>query len=107
MIFSTISVTDVSSKVRGIRDAIMIDITKDGCDRKSPYPSKRNRRTARAYIERKTWKGRTWKDYQWEEYFNSHVPDNFYNNFYKPKRQYYAKLEKEKAREKLKLSNSK
>lgn len=107
MMFSTISVTDVSSKIRGIRDAILIDITKDGCDQKSPYPSIRNRRTARAYIERKTWKGRTWKDYQWEEYFNSHVPDKFYKNFYKPKRQHYAKLEKEKAREKLKQSNNK
>lgn len=99
MMFTTISVTDVSSKIRGIRDAITIDITKDGCGKEHP-----NRRCARAYIERKTWKGRTWKDYQWEEYFNCHVPNNFYR-WYKPKRDHYARLEKKKAREKLNLNN--
>ena len=101
MIFSTISVGDVSSKIRGIRDAIIIDITKDGRD--SAHP---NRRTARAYIERKTWKGRPWKDYQWEERFNCHVPDCFYN-YYRPIRAHYARLEKQKAREKLFETNNK
>jgi len=101
MIFSSISVSDVSSKIRGIRDAIIVDITKDGSDTRSPYPSIKNRRTARAYILRKTWKGREWKDYQWEERFNSHVPDSFYR-WYKPKRDQYAKQAKELARQKWK-----
>ena len=101
MIFSTISVGDVSSKIRGIRDAIIIDITKDGAGSAQPH-----RRTARAYIERKTWKNRSWKDYQWEEHFDNHVPNSFYS-WYKPKREEYARLEKQKAREKLNLSNGK
>jgi len=101
MLFSTISVADVSSKIRGIRDAIMIDITKDGSSHRQPHI-----RTARAYIERKHWKGRTWKDYQWQERFNSHVPDRFYK-WYKPKRDHYARLEKQKAREKLNMNNKK
>jgi len=95
MIFSTINISDVSSKVRGIRDAIMIDITKEGKDKTHP-----NRRTARAYILRKTWKGREWKDYQWEEYFNSHVPDDFYFGWYKKKREEYARQAKQIARKK-------
>ena len=112
MIFSTISVGDVSSKIRGIRDAIIIDITKDGCDQKSSYNSLKNRRTARAYIERKTWKNRSWKDYQWEEHFDSHVPDKFYYGYssydgYKKIRSKYARLEKQKAREKLGQINNK
>ena len=96
MIFSTISIEDVSSKIRGIPNAIIIDITKDGRDKAHP-----NRRTARAYIKRKTWKGREWKDYQWEERFNSHVPDHFYS-WYKPKRDEYAKQAKEMAYKKWK-----
>jgi len=96
MIFSAISVEDVSSKIRGIRDAIIVDITKDGCSYRQP-----NIRTARAYIKRKTWKGREWKDYQWEERFDSHVPDSFYR-WYKPKRDYYARQAKELARQKWK-----
>ena len=94
MIFTSISMSDVSSKIRGIRDAITIDITKEGKDKTHP-----NRRTARAYILRKTWKGRVWKDYQWEEYFNSHVPDSFYK-WYKPKRDHYAMQAKQLARQK-------
>jgi len=102
MIFSTISVIDVSTKIRGIRDAIIIDITKDGSG-----PTRPHRRMARAYILRKTWKGREWKDYQWEEYFHSHVPGHpknpatFYG-WYKPKRDHYAKQAKQTAREKWK-----
>ena len=72
MMFTTISVSDVSSKIRGIRDAITIDITKDGAGGRQP-----NRMSARAYIERKNWKGRTWKDYQWEDPFDAHVPGNY------------------------------
>jgi len=96
MLFTSISMADVSSKVRGIRDAIVIDITKEGSSHRQP-----NVRTARAYIKRKTWKGRDWKDYQWEERFNNHVPDSFYK-WYKPKRDYYSKQAKEVARKHLK-----
>jgi len=99
MIFSTISVGDVSSKVRGIRDAIIVDITKEGSEPNSNEPYRKNKRTARAYILRKTWKGREWKDYQWEERFDSHVPDKFYK-WYKPIRDHYAKQAKQIAREK-------
>lgn len=94
MIFTSISMNDVSSKIRGITDAIVIDITKDGCNERQP-----NRRTARAYIKRRTWKGREWKDYQWEERFNNHVPNGFYR-WYKPKRDHYARAAREQARQK-------
>jgi len=101
MLFTQINVNDVSSKIRGITNAIIVDITKEGSDTKSPYPSLKNRRTAKAYIPRQTWKGRWYKDYQWEEFFDSHVPDKFYR-WYKPKRDYYAKQAKLFAREKWK-----
>jgi len=101
MIFSSINIADVSTKIRGIRDAIVVDITKDGCEPNSAEPFRRNKRTARAYILRKTWKGREWKDYQWEERFDSHVPNKFYS-WYKPKRDYYAKQAKALARQKWK-----
>lgn len=112
MIFTSISVEDVSSKIRGIRDAITIDITKDGIKPNSPYPSDKNVRTARAYIKRKTWKGREWKDYQWEERFDSHVPgsvdrpSSFYG-WYKPKRDHYSKQAKAIARSKWSDSKNK
>lgn len=96
MIFSTINVDDISSKIRGIRDAIIVDITKEGRSEKQPFI-----RTARAYILRKTWKGRLWKDYQWEERFNCHVPNSFYH-WYKPKREHYAQQAKQLAHEKWK-----
>jgi len=101
MIFSTIRVEDISSKIRGIRNAIIVDITKEGIEPKSSEPLRRNIRTARAYILRKTWKGREWKDYQWQERFNCHVPDSFYR-WYKPKRDEYAARAKEIARQKWK-----
>lgn len=101
MLFTTIRVDDISSKIRGIRNAIIVDITKEGSEPHSPYPSKRNLRTARAYIQRKTWKGRPWKDYQWEERFDSHVPDSFYR-WYKPLRDHYAAQAKQVARDKWK-----
>ena len=101
MIFSAISMNDIISKIRGIDNAIVVDITKDGCDRYHP-----DRRTARAYIRRKTWKNRPWKDYQWEERFDSHVPNSFYR-WYKPKRDYYANQAKELARNKWKKSKNK
>jgi hypothetical protein len=116
LIFSTIDVNDVSSKIRGIKNAIIVDITKEGKNVKQP-----NRRTARAYIIRKTWRGREWKEYVWEDMFDSHVPGNYnplkperivnpniiqkndnnitwgFYGWYKPKRDYYAKVAKKKA----------
>lgn len=95
VIFSTISVEDISSKIRGLRNAIYIDIVKDGADEDHPY-----RRTANAYIQRRTTKGRVWKDYQWEDSFDCHVPDDFYAK-YKPLRDAYTKIAKENAERKL------
>jgi len=112
MLFTTISVTDVSSKIRGIRDAIIVDITKEGAEQNSSERYRRDRRTAKAYIKRKTWKGHDWKDYQWEEFFDSHVPGHpknpatFYG-WYKPKRDKYAKQAKQIAREKWKTRKEK
>lgn len=101
MIFSTISIEDITSKVRGIRNAIVIDITKEGNSYKQPFI-----RTARAYIKRKTWKGREWKDYQWEERFNCHVPDSFYR-WYKPLRDRYALQAKDRAYQRWKNKQDK
>lgn len=72
VIFTAISKEDISSKIRSLRNVIIIDITKDGSG-----PTRPNRRTATAYIERKTWKGRPWHDEQWKEMFDSHVPGNY------------------------------
>ena len=94
VMFTAISKEDISSKIRGLRNAIVIEITKLGKNYKEP-----NKRTASAYIPRKTWKGRPWKDKQWEETFNSHVPgsaddpDSFYG-WYKPLRDEYATIAK-------------
>lgn len=88
VIFTAISAEDISSKIRGLRNAILVDITKDGKDGKHV-----TRRTANAYILRKTWKGKQWKDYQWSEMFDSHVPDGFYD-WYKPIRDHYSKMAK-------------
>jgi len=96
MIFTTIRIEDISSKIRGIRNAIIVDITKEGSSYRQPHI-----RTARAYIQRKTWKGRPWKDYQWEERFDCHVPNSFYR-WYKPERDKYAARAKEIARQKWK-----
>jgi len=72
VIFTAISKEDISSKIRSLRNAIVIDITKEGSSYKEP-----DKRTAIAYIERKTWKGRPYHDNQWEERFDSHVPGNY------------------------------
>lgn len=89
IMFSAISKEDVSSKVRGLRNAIIIDITKEGKGKDHP-----NRRTAFAYILRKGWKNREWKDEQWTETFDSHVPGN-YNPDY-PERVMYPTNEQKK-----------
>jgi len=96
VLFTSISKEDISSKIRGLRNAIVVEITKDGSGPSRPF-----RRTARAYIERKTWKNRPWKDYQWEEKFNCHVPDKFYN-WYQPLRNKYSEMAKERMQRKLK-----
>lgn len=105
VIFSCISKEDVSSKIRGLRNAIIIEITKEGGDPKSPYDSIKNRRTANAYIERKNWKGKPWKDHQWSEPFDSHVPGEYvtdrkgkvlkksgFYGWYKPIRDVYSSI---------------
>lgn len=87
VLFTAISAEDISSKIRGLRNAIIVDIVKES-SKKEPY-----RRLASAYILRKNWKGRPWKDYQWEERFNCHVPDTFYT-WYAPIRDHYSKMAK-------------
>lgn len=96
IIFTAISKEDIASKIRGLHNAIVIDITKHGSNKKHPY-----RRTARAYIERRTHKGHLYKDYQWEDHFNCHVPDSFYS-WYKPKRDKYCDMAKDRMQIKLK-----
>ena len=96
IMFSAISKEDISSKIRGLRNAIIIEINKHGKNESHP-----NTRTANAYIERKGWKGRTWKDEQWKDTFDCHVPgdaDNprtFYG-WYKPLRDSYTTIAKSK-----------
>jgi hypothetical protein len=96
VIFTAISMEDISSKIRGLRNAIIIDITKEGTSHTHP-----NHRTATAYILRKTWKGKPWKDYLWKDVYNSHVPNKFYNEWYKPLRNKYSELAKERMQKKL------
>lgn len=95
LIFTAISKEDIISKIRGLRNTIVIEITKDS-NYKEPY-----RRLATAYIQRKTWKGRYWKDYLWKDRFNCHVPDDFYNEWYKPLRNKYSEIAKNRMRNKL------
>lgn len=109
VIFTAISRIDISSKIRGLRNAIIVEITKDGKSRKQP-----DIRTATAYIERKTWKGKPWKDYQWKERFDSHVPgeykvsrkgeiidQNGFYGWYKPLRDKYSEMAKIRMKRKL------
>ena len=100
IIFTAISTDDISSKIRGLRNSIIVEITKEGKDRNHPY-----RRKAYAYIPRKGWRNKTWKDEQWSEYFDSHVPGEYvvdrrghvvsqsgFYGWYKPLRDKYADL---------------
>jgi len=95
VIFTAISKEDISSKIRGLRNAIVVDITKDGAGKSHP-----NRRTANAYIERKTWKGHGYKDHQWQDTFDSHVPNKFYS-WYNPIRNKYSEMAKHRMKRKL------
>jgi len=95
VIFSAISADDITSKIRGLRNAIIIDVTKGQNDVTHPH-----RRVAEAYILRKSFKGRIWKDYQWRDNFNCHVPDDFYA-WYHPLRDHYADIFKRRMREKI------
>jgi len=102
--FTAISKEDITSKIRGLRNAIVIEITKDGATKQQP-----NRRTAMAYILRKGWRGREYKDFQWTETFDSHVPGTYivsrkgepskknkgFYAWYKPKRDTYSQMAKE------------
>lgn len=95
VIFSAISAEDIVSKIRGLRNAIIIDIIKQGNNESHPY-----QRTAEAYILRRTYRGRTWKDYQWRDRFNCHVPDDCFG-WYHPLRDKYASIAKKRMRDKL------
>jgi len=103
VMYTAISKEDITSKIRGLRNTIIVEITKDGCSRTHP-----DRRTASAYIIRKGWHGREYKDYQWVETFNSHVPGTYtvsrkgqvlkkvgFYGWYKPVRDRYSQMAKE------------
>jgi len=94
VMFTAISAEDITSKVRGLRNAIIIEITKNS-SKEQP-----NRRIAEAYILRKSFKGRQWKDVQWTDHFNCYVPDDF-NKWYHPLRSKYADIAKQMMRKKL------
>lgn len=94
VIFTAISSDDITSKIRGLRNAIIVEVTKHS-NAKQPY-----RRVAEAYILRKSYKGRLWKDTQWKDEFDCHVPDPFYE-WYQPLRSRYASIAKQLMRKKL------
>ena len=102
VMFTSISKEDISTKIRGLRNAIIIEITKHGSNYNEP-----NKRTASAYILRKGFKGREWKDVQWDETFDSHVPGEYvvdnngevirssgFYSWYKPLRTSYTTIAK-------------
>lgn len=95
VVFSAISASDITTKIRGLRNAIIIDIVKHGNNESHPYA-----RIAEAYILRKSFKGKLWKDYQWKDTFSCHVPNDFYD-WYHPLRDHYAEIFKQRMRKKL------
>ena len=94
VIFTAISAGDITSKIRGLKDAVIIEITKNA-DAYHPY-----RRVAEAYILKKSFKGRFWKDPQWKDTFDCHVPPEFYS-WYHPLRSRYATIAKQLMRRKI------
>jgi len=101
IIFSCIDREDIVNKIRSLRHAITIDITKQGCGKATP-----NRRQATAVTY---WKNRTGKigfNYEWEEYFDSWVPGtaddpNTFYGWYNPLRLEYSTMAKKLMKEKL------
>ena len=95
LIFTAIDRDDVFSKLRNLRNAIIIEIIKDSSKRE-PW-----RRKAIAY---KFWKSRGGSkkgtNTIWEERFNCHVPDSFYH-WYQPLRAKYSYLAKQQMRDYL------
>ena len=96
IIFSCIDRDDIVNKVRSLRHAIVIDISKQGSSRIQP-----NIRTATAITN---WKSRDAKktgfNYVWEERYNCMMPDPFYN-WYQPLRNKYSIMAKELIKDKL------
>lgn len=101
IIFSCIDRADITSKIRGLRHAITIDITKEGSNKRQP-----DRRTATAVTYWKNRRGKTGYNFEWEEMFDSHVPGDpddpstFYG-WYNPLRVQYSDMAKRLAKEKL------
>jgi len=94
VMFSAISAEDVMGKIRGLRDAIIIEITKNS-DTKHP-----DRRIAEAYVLRKSFKNKIWKETLFRDTFSRHMPDPFFA-WYHPIRSKYAGIAKQLMRKKL------
>lgn len=94
VIFSAINAEDVTGKIRGMRDAIIIEVTKNSSERQP------ERRKAEAYVLRKSMKGKVWRDYLWEDNFSRWMPDPFFA-WYHPLRSEYASIAKKLMRKKL------
>ena len=89
IIFTCIDVDDVLKKVRGISNSVMIKIIKDS-DATKPH-----RRIARGYRYWKSPDGsRFGRRTIFEEHFNKRMPDDVYNEWYRPLRNSYAKQAK-------------
>jgi len=107
IIFSAIDKSDIVSKIRNFKSAVIVDITKEGAETNSPKPSHRNRRTAFGWHY---WEDRLNKigtENDWEEFFDSHVPGKYipahnglptiregFYGWYKPLRDKYARQAK-------------
>lgn len=90
VIFTSIDVDDIASKIRGIPNRLMVTITKDGCGKDTP-----DRRTA---ITFKGWKtpdrSKYGEETLWDEYFYARMPQNFYE-WYKPYRESFTRQAKD------------
>lgn len=95
IIFTCVDRTDIVNKIRSLRHAIVIDISKDGCSEQQPHV-----RTATAITDWRTRGGKEGFTYQWQERYNCHVPDGFYN-WYLPIRTEYSVMAKKLMMDKL------
>lgn len=91
IIFSAIDRDDVVSKIRNFKSTVIIDVTKEGAKKSSPYPSERNHRTCHAWHYWKDRLGKQGNENDWSETFNCHVPDKFYEWYY-PIRKKFANM---------------
>lgn len=92
LVFTAIDRDDIFSKLRNLRNAIVVEIVKNS-DKQHPH-----RRKAIAY---RFWKSRSGSrkgtNNLWEENFNCYVPEKFYS-WYQPLREKYAYLAKQQMR---------